>query len=85
MRVALGTFELDDTARKAISKELGIKRWATREDVREWALDRLNKSVDTLVNPPVAAVSAPAEVTINVNVEGAQPQIESEQFSSGAF
>lgn len=45
MKVALGTFEIDDDTRKAIRKELGGKGHATRGEVKDFLLAALNDDV----------------------------------------
>lgn len=45
MKVALGTLEIDDDARKAIRKELGGKGHATRGEVKDFLLAALSDDV----------------------------------------
>lgn len=45
MKVALGTLEVDDDARKAIRKELGGKGHATRGEVKDFLLAALSDDV----------------------------------------
>lgn len=64
MRVALGTYELDDEARKAIRKVLGGKGHATRGEAKDFLLAALNDDVvpNIGVEPaPPAATGGPAE------------------------
>jgi hypothetical protein len=45
VKVALGTFEVDDDTRKAVRKELGGKGHATRGEVKDFLLAALNDDV----------------------------------------
>jgi hypothetical protein len=56
LRVALGTLEVDDAARKKIRKELGAKGHATRGEVKDYLLAALeNDVIPQIGNVPPAS------------------------------
>lgn len=62
MRVSLGTVEVDDDVRKAIRESIGGKGHATRGDVKDYALDVLNRHFKLLVAGDVEPEPASAEI-----------------------
>lgn len=51
MRISLGTVELADADKKAVSKAVTGKSYATRDQLREWLLGVVQHAIDEAVNP----------------------------------
>lgn len=61
MRVALGTIEIDDAARKAIRKANGDKGAATRGEVKDYLLAKIESDIIPNIGAEPAQAEAPAE------------------------
>lgn len=49
MKIRLGTIEVDDNFRRALAYHYGIKKLATRDDVRQWAISCISATSDDVI------------------------------------